>query len=354
MPILLDANGNFKGGKRDQHASDDAPTAAGISTAPPKEVPSSGSSLLSEIDGAPASDKETGCSIGQLVGASQARTAMRSVGTVTRTRLVWLLMRIVPYQRLHQWRARGWFRPLSRALLRGDLWVLGGIGVHMRLRARSFAPWGAQAYAVLTGTHEVQVQEAMRRNVGAGDVVWDVGANIGALSLVAARIVGPSGRVIAIEPEAECAAAIRSNAELNGLDWLEVREIAATAETTEVEVIVVDDSLWTRLASVGEHDLAIHRRLVPGYALDDLVAPPPTLVKIDVEGAELDVLSGMRRLLADVRPIVICEMHDRNDQFCEAMVAAGYYVINLDGPEAIVDAGPNVHAICVPQGRHAG
>ena len=65
---------------------------------------------------------------------------------------------------------------------------------------------------MLTGTHEVQVQEALRRTVRAGDVVWDVGANIGSFALLAAGLVGPAGRVIAIEPEAGCAAAIRSSA----------------------------------------------------------------------------------------------------------------------------------------------
>ena len=80
---------------------------------------------------------------------------------------------------------------------------------------------------MLTGTHEIQVQQALVRSVRAGDVVWDVGANIGYLALVAARIVGPAGRVVAIEPDAQCAAAIRRNAQLNDLAGVEVVEAAA-------------------------------------------------------------------------------------------------------------------------------
>jgi FkbM family methyltransferase len=273
--------------------------------------------------------------------------------TALRTRLVWLLMRIVPRERLYAWHRRGWLTPLEAILLRGDLAVLGGPGVRMRLRAARFAPWGAQAYAVLTGTHEVQVQQALRRSVGAGDVVWDVGANIGALSLIAARIVGPTGRVIAVEPEAGCAAAIRANAARNDLHWLEVREVAATDRTRDVEVIVVDDNLWTRLASVGEHELQTDRRVVAGCALDELDAPAPTLVKIDVEGAELDVLAGMQRLLREVQPVVVCEMHGHNREFCAAMGHANYVVVNLDGPAPLAEAGVNVHALCVPRGRVA-
>ncbi len=271
--------------------------------------------------------------------------------TALRTRLVWLLMRVVSHERLYAWHRRGWLAPLERVLLRGELNVLGGIGSGMHLGGASFAPWGAQAYAVLTGTHELQVQEALRRSVGAGDVVWDVGANIGALSLVAARMVGPTGRVIAVEPQAGCAAAIRANAARNDLGWIEVREVAATDHSGDVALNVVDDTLWTRLASVGEHELQTERVVVAGSALDDLDAPPPTLVKIDVEGAELEVVAGMRRVLDEAQPVVVCEMHGRNREFCAAMHEAGYDVLNLDGPEPVEEAWVNVHALCVPRRR---
>ncbi|MDP2712479.1 MAG: FkbM family methyltransferase [Solirubrobacteraceae bacterium] len=273
--------------------------------------------------------------------------------TILRTRLVWLAMRLVPWRRMAGWHARGLLRPLTFVLLRGELSVLGGAAVGTRLGAAAFEPWGAQAYAVLTGTHELQVQEALRRTVGPGAVVWDVGANIGAFSLLAARTVGPAGRVVAIEPDARCAAAVADNAARNAIDWIDVHHVAAAAATEPTELVVVRDSLWTRLASIGGHEHEVERRSVAGYALDDLPAPAPLLVKIDVEGAELDVLRGMRRLLAEVRPVIVCEMHGTNAAFCEAIGAAGYDVLNLDGPEPVAQAGVNVHALCVPAGRLA-
>ena len=56
----------------------------------------------------------------------------------------------------------------------------------------------------------------------------------------------------------------------------------------------------------------------------------------------------MARLLREARPIVVCEMHGRNAEFCAAMEAAGYMVSNLDGPEPVPEAGVNVHALCTP------
>lgn len=257
-----------------------------------------------------------------------------------RTRLLMLIMRVVRHERLTAWHARG-LLPAPR----GEVQITGGPGVKLRL-AR-FAYWGAQSYGVITGEHERQVQEALRRTVTTGDVVWDVGANVGMLSLIAARIVGPTGSVVALEPDAQCAAAIAANARANGMT-IDVRAQAAAASTGPVELIVVEDRLWTRLATVGEHDLATERRIVEGVALDDLRAPAPTLIKIDVEGAELDVVAGMHRLLTEIRPVVVCEMHGKNREFVAAMHDAGYVVTNLDGPQPIEEADGNVHALCVP------
>ena len=267
---------------------------------------------------------------------------------LARTRLVWLLMRLVPHERMSRWAARGLLKPLAPLTGRGELSILGGLAVKLRIEARTFAPWGAQAYAVLTGTHEIQVQQAIVRSARAGDVVWDVGANIGYIALVAARIVGPAGHVVAIEPDAQCAAAIRANAALNGLDQVEVVEAAAAGESGTAELVVVRDRLWSRLASVGDHHESEQRVRVQAIALDDVDGPPPTLVKIDVEGAELEVVAGMSRLLRETRPVVVCEMHGLNAAFCAAMKKAGYTVSNLDGPEPVPEAGDNVHALCTP------
>lgn len=280
--------------------------------------------------------------------ARLARARLSTPARLARTRVVWLLMRVVPHKRMSRWAAHGLLNPLSPLIARGELSILGGLAVRLRIDARSFKPWGAQAYAVLTGTHEIQVQQAIVRSAGAGDHVWDVGANIGYLALIAARIVGSTGGVVAIEPDAGCARAIRTNAALNGLTQIDVVEAAASDTSGRAELVVVRDRLWTRLASVGDHHESEQRVEVATIALDDVDQPPPTVIKIDVEGAELEVVAGMQRLLRDHRPVVICEMHGRNADFCAAMRAAGYSVSNLDGPEPVDEAGENVHALCTP------
>jgi FkbM family methyltransferase len=272
--------------------------------------------------------------------------------TKLRTRLVWGLMRTLSLEDRRGLHDKRWMRPVEAMLERGELQVLGGPICRTRISAGDLSHWGAQSWGVLTGTHEPMVHEAMRRTLGPGDVVIDVGSNVGYIAMVAAAIVGPEGRVIAIDAQRECAEATRRNAALNGLTQLEALHAAAAAQSGETDVVVTEDALWSRLASVGDHPLEVRRDRVPAVALDDLVAryslPSVDLVKIDVEGGELDVITGMGRILDEQRPFVICEMHGRNAEFCAALEALRYRVINLDGRMAVPDADPNAHVLCEP------
>ncbi len=277
---------------------------------------------------------------------------MSAIAATLRTRLAWALMRALDVERRRRVHDRGWLRPVELLLERGELRVLGGPAHGSRLAGEHFTHWGAQAWSVLTGTHEPQVYEALRRTLGPGGVYIDVGSNLGYTALLAAAIVGPSGRVIALDAQRECADATRANARLNGLGHVETLHSAAAAVSGDAEVIVTQDPLWTRLASVGEHPLEVRRERVAATSIDDLAARlglrTVNVVKIDVEGAELDVVAGMARVLAEQRPFVIAEMHDRNAEFSRLMTAAGYRVVNLDGLEPVALAGPNVHVLCEP------
>ncbi len=181
----------------------------------------------------------------------------------------------------------------------------------------------------------------------------DIGAHIGYVTIIGAHIAGPSGTVHAIEPVPANAEATRRNARINGFTQVRVMEAAASKDSGEEDLITTSDTIWTRLASVGDHPYECSRASVRTISVDDLIESgeltrPPDVVKIDVEGAEMDVVEGMRHTLEARRTRVICEMHGKNARFANFMADLGYRVTNLDGPDPIAIAGGNDHALAEP------
>jgi FkbM family methyltransferase len=174
------------------------------------------------------------------------------------------------------------------------------------------APFQANpGYAL--GTSEPHVQRFLAVNLRAGQVFYDVGANVGFLTLVGARAVGQSGRVYSFEPLPDNVAALKHNVGLNRLSQVEIIEAAVADESGSSE-FAIGTSTTSRLAS--SHATTENRHfLVPTVSLDDAVTEmgfaPPDVVKIDVEGAESRVLRGMGSVISTFHPVILCEIHEQ-------------------------------------------
>ncbi|HTR90061.1 MAG TPA: FkbM family methyltransferase [Solirubrobacteraceae bacterium] len=204
-----------------------------------------------------------------------------------------------------------------------------------------------------TGTAERPLQQAMLQELTPGATFFDIGANVGFITMLAARLVGPSGRVVAFEPVPQNVAAIRENLAMNSIGWAEVREGAVGGGSGEASLIVSDVSAFSRLAAVSVPTGARETIAVAVSSIDDLVSsgavPPPDVVKIDVEGAELEVIEGMRHTIAEHRPVLLCEVHDCNVAYVELMRSLGYETVNLDEAGVPVELGHrNAHTLARP------
>ncbi len=183
------------------------------------------------------------------------------------------------------------------------------------------------------GNYELPIQEALGRLLAPGGVFYDVGANAGFFSLLAAKRVGAAGRVYAFEPLGENLASLREQVEVNALEQVEVVEGAVGASTGTAELSFAPGQ--NSEAHLGDPRGAGERTMtVPVTTLDDFVAAHrrPTLVKIDVEGAEIAVLAGAARLVADGTAFLI-ELHglDKGESVTATLRDAGYRLERLDG-----------------------
>lgn len=184
------------------------------------------------------------------------------------------------------------------------------------------------------GTYEPHVVAFYAHTLEAGMTVLDVGANIGFHALHAASLVGPEGRVIAVEPDARNAALLRLAMERNPELRIELLEAALSDREGPVVLSDLGNPANSGARFVHE-DRAVLERLVHGPAPTYRAVEafpwdarhldrPLHLVKMDVEGFEPRVARGMERALARHRPIVLSEYAPSNLAQLGGTTAADY------------------------------
>lgn len=219
-------------------------------------------------------------------------------------RILRLPLRLIP---------KGMVLPILQGRLRGKRWIVGA---------------GEHGYWL--GSYEFNKRLAFERELMPGSVLYDIGANVGYFSLLAAVLVGRAGQVFAFEPLPRNVAFLRKHVTLNKLENIEVIEAA------------VSDHLGEAAFQLGMSDSMGHLRQtgdikVQLVSLDEWLAQgkliPPDFIKIDVEGSEDEVVRGAQTLLAQYRPILFLDTHQREAH--QATIALleelGYQFEILDG-----------------------
>jgi FkbM family methyltransferase len=176
-----------------------------------------------------------------------------------------------------------------------------------------------------------------REMVKPGHVVWDVGANVGLFSFCAAALAGASGYVLAIEPDFWLACLLsRSANELpkHGRAARVAVLCAAAAETTRVSEFQIAErgrAANHLAASPGSSQVGGDRysQQTIAVSLDFLLDyfPPPAVLKIDAEAAELKVLQGAAKLLRTARPLIWCEVAPENSMAVAEILRQSDYEI---------------------------
>lgn len=164
--------------------------------------------------------------------------------------------------------------------------------------------------------YPTHVLETCKRHLSPGDVMYDAGANIGYITVEIAHHFSGRVRVVAFEPQRELAQAIAVSALLNGVSDLVVFDALLGEAEGSADLFMTGTSAH---ASIRPRAGGAKRVPRPVTTIDALVQaqsiPPPTLIKLDVEGSELSVLRGAQRALRDHRPYLVLEADANMDRF---------------------------------------
>jgi len=172
-------------------------------------------------------------------------------------------------------------------------------------------------------------------------IVWDVGANIGLFSFSAAHLAGTAGKVVAFEADMWLVQLLRRS---------ETIQPASSAKVTIVPVAIAgtcglrtfDIAARSRasnsLSGYGNSQTGgiVEQQTVVSVSLDWLsdLLPLPDVIKIDVEGAELEVLQGAQRLLSAKGPVILCEVCEASSiEVTRLLRDAGYRIYDGEAPE---------------------
>jgi FkbM family methyltransferase len=196
-------------------------------------------------------------------------------------------------------------------------------------------------------------------HVEPGMTVWDVGANVGLFSFAAALRTGQRGKVYAFEPDAWLVQLLRRSARAQVPDAAPV-EIVPGAIGGEVGLRTFCLAQRSRAANfLGGHGSSQtggvrEEQTVICLTIDWLAAriTPPAVLKIDVEGAEVEVLNGARRTLTENRPKVLCEVTGENAKAVSQLLNELGYVLydgSSPGSPAVTTATWNTVALPGPR-----
>jgi FkbM family methyltransferase len=208
------------------------------------------------------------------------------------------------------------------------------------------------------------------QQASAGGTIVDVGANIGAFTVACARAAGGRGRVVALEPAPATFAKLARTCRQLGIENVELLQRAAAAGTGRRQLVTGGIHELRQHLRDGREASSDHLTDVEAVRLDDVCGPPEevTLLKMDVEGHEVEALSGAARILHNGRACLIVEVYPRGlaaagaspaalqqllsaTHTCTAVVRQDGEVLPGDSPLIVSPPAETLNTLWMPKSR---
>jgi FkbM family methyltransferase len=182
--------------------------------------------------------------------------------------------------------------------------------------------WPDRATYFLGRWYDLEAQLLLKHLVRPGDTVLDIGANRGDFALCASHLAGAAGHVICFEPNPRCRAWLARTIELNRIT--NIHQYPFGLGSRDEDLVLSIPKINSGEATFGQSSYAETEHVVCQVKCGDLVLgnSPPKLIKIDVEGFELNVISGLSKTIEKHRPVVLMEMIAAHQKACGSSIDA--------------------------------
>lgn len=189
------------------------------------------------------------------------------------------------------------------------------------------------------GTYESGFQKIFLNKVTKGDIFFDVGAHVGFYSLLASQLIGEEGKVFSFEPSSRNFAYLKKHIKINRRSNIVINQKAIMDRSGFFPFDQTEGSFTGHIVISEKNNKKMQG--VQGVSLDDFCEKNkvfPTILKIDVEGAEADVFRGAQRIIEMAHPKIFLAIHSAKlAEECESFLVKRGYIIKHINPSDTLD-----------------
>ena len=256
------------------------------------------------------------------------------------------------------------FRGIPRLLFATRHWFLGAAprlfdmgGFQMMLDPNDYFQC-----MMFYGRYGLDILRMIEKYVRPGDTVLDIGAHVGFFALHLGNVVGRNGHVYAFEPDLRPVEYLKASLAASEMNWVQIRPVAISAKEGSVPFFLSPVFGWSTGVK-NTHLTGLRKIIVPTIPLDLMVERGEIpdrirLIKIDVEGFEMEVLRGMRMTLETDQPILIVEVNPRMLAYQESsptelfqfLTSLGYRILTTHlSPATHLATQEAIDVLCLPR-----
>jgi FkbM family methyltransferase len=189
---------------------------------------------------------------------------------------------------------------------------------------------GSSVNGCWLGSYEYEKQRIFSATILDSSVVYDIGAHAGFYTLLASKLVGLHGKVLAFEPLPENLMFLKEHLRINNISNVEVFNVAISDSSG---TFMFEEGVHSSMGRLSDRGIIPVLTTTLDKLIDNSQLPLPDIIKMDIEGEELSALRGAEKLIEKKHPVIFLATHGDviHQQCCDLLTDYGYVLSAIDG-----------------------